>query len=446
MAESLRGESPEKKTNLKGHITAIYGKLTKGQIVHTAFSQYELIKQIGSGGNGRVFSAKDSDGEMFAIKFVDKYQSRIKLKRFQNEINFCEQHKHKNIVPVLDRGQTFLDDKELVFYVMPLYANTLKDKIKVGIPADKALDIFVGLLEGLKYAHEHGTIHRDIKPENIMFAEESWEPVICDFGIAHFAEEDLLTIVETQATDRMANFQYAAPEQRKRGGNVCFQTDIYALALILNEMFTKEIPQAPDHKRIETVNAEYKYLDDLFDQLFKQEPEDRLYPEVLILSELKVLAERHQRNEEQERLKAIINEVVEPEDFKSTIIDLRFKDKGLQFIFDTVLPDEWFRILTCGSYSHSSLMSYGPHKLKRVDKNIITMPMNGEESKTTITSIVQYAKSWVTIVNQEYSRMIKNRAVAEQRRKEEARIAEIARIERETEMSLTINSVLKDLL
>jgi serine/threonine protein kinase len=104
MAESLRGESPEKKTNLQGHITAIYGKLTKGQIVHTAFSQYELIKQIGSGGNGRVFSAKDSDGEMFAIKFVDKYQSRIKLKRFQNEINFCEHSSHVNIVKVVDRG------------------------------------------------------------------------------------------------------------------------------------------------------------------------------------------------------------------------------------------------------------------------------------------------------------------------------------------------------
>ena len=167
-----------------------------------------------------------------------------------------------------------MDDKDYVFYVMPLYAESLKKKIKEGIPHENILDIFIGLLKGLKYSHEQGSIHRDIKPENIMFAEGSLVPVICDFGIAHFAEEDLLTVVETKVTDRMANFQYAAPEQRKRGGNICFQTDIYALALILNEMFTGEIPQAAGHKRIADVNADYKYMDDLFDMLFKQDPND----------------------------------------------------------------------------------------------------------------------------------------------------------------------------
>ena len=205
-----------KPSKLKGKISPVHGKLAKGQTVYTAFSQYELIKQIGSGGNGRVFSAKDPDGEEFAIKFVEKHQSSTKLKRFKNEINFCEQHKHKNIVPILDRGQAFLDGKDFVFYVMPLYAETLKDKIKAGIPHENILEIFIGLVEGLKFSHEQGSIHRDIKPENIMFAEGSLVPVICDFGIAHFAEEDLLTVVETKATDRMANFQYAAPEQRKK--------------------------------------------------------------------------------------------------------------------------------------------------------------------------------------------------------------------------------------
>ena len=127
----------EEKPRLKGHIATVYGKLAKGQKIYTAFSQYELIQQIGSGGNGRVFSAKDIDGEMVAIKFIEKYQSTTKLKRIKNEINFCEQHKHKNIVPVLDRGQAFLDDKGFAFYVMPLYADTLRAKIKAGIPSDK---------------------------------------------------------------------------------------------------------------------------------------------------------------------------------------------------------------------------------------------------------------------------------------------------------------------
>ena len=438
--------APPTPSKLKGKITPIYGKLAKGQIVYTTFSQYELIKQIGSGGNGRVFSAKDPDGSEFAIKFVDKYQSSTKLKRFKNEINFCERHKHKNIVPILDRGQAFLDDKDLVFYVMPLYSETLKDKIKAGIPHKDVLDIFIGLLEGLKFSHEHGSIHRDIKPENIMFAKGSLEPIICDYGIAHFAEEDLLTIVETKATDRMANFQYAAPEQRKRGGNICFQTDIYALALILNEMFTGEIPQAAGHKRIADINSEYKYLDDLFDLLFKQDPNERLYPEDTILSELKILAEQHKRHEETERLKAIINELVVPEEFNPSIINLEFVNNGIHFVFDTVLPGDWFQTLVYGSYSHACQMGYDTNKLKKVNNNTISMPIRGNESADTIKTIVANVKDWVATVSKQYSQEAKRQAIAEQRRKEEARIAEIKRLEKEAEMSVSVNAVLKGLL
>lgn len=420
--------------------------LGKGAIVHTAFDDYTLVNQIGSGGNGRVFAARNSDGEDYAIKFLEKGISKQKLKRFKNEINFCEHHRHKNIVPVLDRGQAFLDGKEFVFYVMPLYADTLKDRIRSGIPADKAIDIFIGLLKGLKYAHEHNTIHRDIKPENILFAKDSFEPVICDFGIAHFSEDDLLTIVETKATDRMANFQYAAPEQRSKGGNICFQTDIYALALILNEMFTGEIPQAVDHKRIGDVNPDYKYLDDLFDQLYRQEPENRLYPEVKILSELEVLAEQYQREVEKERLKATINEVIEPESFNPSIQNIEYKDGCLLFTFDTVLPEDWFWMLINGKYTHSSIMGYGPHTLSKKRNNEISMPIRGNESANVVKSLVKYMREWVLSASYDYSQAAKRRAIADQRRKEEARLAEIRRIEQEEKMNSTINDVLKELL
>ena len=431
---------------LNGNITAVYGKLSKGQIIHTTFSQYEIIKQIGSGGNGRVFSAKDADGEEVAIKFIEKNQSRTKLKRFKNEINFCEHHKHKNIVPVLDRGQAFLDGKDFVFYIMPLYAETLKDKIKAGIPHEKILEIFIGLLEGLKYAHEHGTIHRDIKPENIMFPQDSFEPNLCDFGIAHFAEEDLLTIVETKATDRMANFQYAAPEQHKKGGNVCFQTDMYALALILNEMFTGEVPQAVGYKRIESVNPAYKYLDELFDQLYTHKPENRLYPEVKILNELKVLAEQYHREEEKERLKSVINEIVTPEEFNPSISNIEYKDGRLFFALDTVFPDDWFHLLTNGTYNRSYFLGYQPNNLRKESRNEISMPIRGSENKDFIRSLVGNIKDWVATASHQYSEEAKRKAIAEQRRKEDARMAEIKRIEKESEINSSINSILKDIL
>lgn len=428
----------------KASIPALH--LGKGALVHTAFDDYVLIEQIGSGGNGRVFSAKNSDGENVAIKFVEKNISTQKLKRFKNEISFCEHHSHKNIIAILDRGYAFLDNKDYVFYVMPLYAESLKKRIKNGIPHENILDIFIGLLQGLKYSHEHRSIHRDIKPENIMFAEGSLEPIICDFGIAHFAEEDLLTVVETKATDRMANFYYAAPEQYKKDAKVYPQTDIYSVALILNEMFTGEIPQAAGHKRIADVNAEYKYLDDLFDMLFKQDPSERLYPEDAILSELRVLAEYHKRNQEAERLKTVINEIVEPEEFNPKLINLEFVDNGIHFVFDSVLPAEWFQILVYGSYDHGCLMSYDSDKLKKINKNTISMPVRGNESKETITKIVEYIKDWVATVSRKYTLEAKRQAVAEQRRKEDARLEEIKRLEKENELNVTLNAVLKDLL
>lgn len=90
-----------------------------GETIKTAFDEYVLIKQVGSGGNGRVFSATNMNKENVAIKFVERNISASKLKRFKNEIHFCEYHKHKNIVEILDRGYVVLDGTEYVFYVMP---------------------------------------------------------------------------------------------------------------------------------------------------------------------------------------------------------------------------------------------------------------------------------------------------------------------------------------
>ena len=290
-------------------------KMKKGTVVKTAFDEYILIEQVGSGGNGRVFSATNGHGESVAIKFVERTLSAGKLKRFKNEIHFCENHKYKNIVEILDRGYVILDSTEYVFYVMPLYAETLRDKMKAKINPENAVTIFIGLIEGLSYAHKTGTIHRDIKPENIMFKACSLEPIICDFGIAHFAEDELLTIIETKKGDRMANFQYAAPEQRVKGEVATAQTDIYAAALILNEMFTGEIPQAVDHKTIASVAPDYAYLDDVFAQLFKQNAEDRLYPEDKILTEMKVRAEQYHRDQEKLKLQKVVDEATSPGDF-----------------------------------------------------------------------------------------------------------------------------------
>lgn len=98
---------------------------------------------------------------------------------------------------------------------MPLYAETLRNKMKAGFNAEEALTIFIGLIEGLGFAHKQGTIHRDIKPENIMFKAGSLDPIICDFGIAHFAKEQLLTMVETKRGEQLLNLSIITGRQKK---------------------------------------------------------------------------------------------------------------------------------------------------------------------------------------------------------------------------------------
>jgi serine/threonine protein kinase len=113
-----------------------------------------------------------------------------------------------------------------------------------------------------------------LETRNVLVLEGS-RLAIADFGVARFAEEELYTLVETGKNTRLANFLYAAPEQRNREADVDQRADIYALGLILNEMFTREIPHGTGYKVIGSVAPQYAYLDDLVTQMLRQSPDDR---------------------------------------------------------------------------------------------------------------------------------------------------------------------------
>lgn len=259
-------------------------KLNKGDRLYSAFETYTISEFIAQGGNGKVYKAEDSRNRIIAIKVVLREQGS-KLARFSNEINFCERNQNRNIIEIYDHGTI---GNNMIFYVMPLAKETLRDRIKKHIQHSDAEEIFINILYGLKYAHEKGAYHRDIKPENILFLDETNNAVIADFGIAHFCEEDIIASVKTKASDRMANFQYAAPEQKIKGNakNVDGRADVYAAGLILVEMFTGELVGAGNYTKISKVAPEYKYLDDVFNELFCQNPNDRLYPVDAIIEKI----------------------------------------------------------------------------------------------------------------------------------------------------------------
>ena len=415
-------------------------KLGKGSVVQTAYGSYTLGQQIGTGGNGQVFEAKDAGGEVVAIKFLEKNKSAKKLKRFKNEINFCENHPHKNIVQILDRGYAYFNNTDYAFYVMPKYEKTLRQKIKDGMSSEEKVQVFIGILEGLKFAHEHNAIHRDIKPENILFKSNSNEPIICDFGIAHFSEGDLLTIIETKPNDRMANFKYAAPEQ-KNSNETCFQTDIYSAALILNEMFTGEIAQASDYKKVQDFDEEYKYLDEIFERLFKQNPAERLYPEDKIITEMKLFAEKYKNEKEIVRLQSVIDDSITPEEFVPKIDGMNIKDDNLVLHFDCDLPYEWCNTIIDGRYNYSLFCGYEPNKLRRIGTRELVMPIRGIKDNE-LKTLVAYIQGWVTNGSALYNREVKNALARKQREEETARKEEIKRLERNNRLNDVLANVI----
>jgi serine/threonine protein kinase len=243
------------------------------KVLASAFDTYTIVRQVGCGGSGTVFEVKDSDGKRLALKLLEASQApKTKLKRFRNEIQFCLRPGSKYIVQVLDFGKT---KEGSLFYVMPLYSSTLRERIKSGIPRSEVLPLYSQILDGVEAAHLLGACHRDLKPENLFYDSQTNGIVLGDFGIAQFKEEDLLTTVNTGSNERLANFAYAAPEQRIPSKAVGQRADIYALGLILNEMYTGQIPQGTGFRQIKDIAPEFGYLDELVEIMVRQQPEQR---------------------------------------------------------------------------------------------------------------------------------------------------------------------------
>jgi len=239
-------------------------------VLRTVFADYALHDSLGEGGSGVVYRATDTEGREHAIKILDPSKAtHDRLARFKNEILFGLRTTHRNVVRVEDYGVVDVAP----FYVMPLFPQTLRRAMREGL-GPESLRWFGQMLSGLEAAHLRGVFHRDLKPENCLISRDG-DLVVADWGTAHFEEEDLYVAVETRNQDRLANFVYAAPEQRIRGGRVGSAADIFAAGLIINEMFTGEVIQGTGAKRIAQVSREHAFLDDLVDEMIQQDPAAR---------------------------------------------------------------------------------------------------------------------------------------------------------------------------
>lgn len=379
------------------------------KLVSSYLEEYKIIELIQNGGNSEVYKVQTNDGKVYALKILNKGLSSEKVKRFKNEMSFCFKTTHPNIIKIIDNGIT--DDKEQMFYVMPYYDMTLRKFMDESHSFEEKIQMYIKILEGVRSFHVKRIIHRDLKPENILISSEDNVPVISDFGIAHFCEEDIITQIETRVGSKMANFQYASPEQREKSGVITSKSDIYALGLIFNEMFTGSVPFGNSYKSVSGVNNNYAFLDKIIDKMISQDPANRYNSVDEVIHEIKVQIELKSKTDEIAKLKEIKYEMPEEEDIlvlePPKLIDFKYDDTiGQLFLYlDKRVNDLWIYCMTKNSYG--SLLGYGPEKF-HFEGNVAIVNLRAIDLHN-LQTIIDYFKSWVKNANTYYPNEIKSR-------------------------------------
>jgi serine/threonine protein kinase len=239
-------------------------------------TRYEGDKLLGRGGMGEVKLARDHDiGRKVAVKRMLDDDNPHAVARFIDEVRTVGSLEHPNIVPIHDVG---VDEDGALFFVMKyVEGETLEsiiEKLDAGDPAyhkrygfEARLDLFIGLLRALQYAHSQGLVHRDVKPANIMVGGYG-EVVLMDWGIAHRMRSDARqtnlpgqggqlgdrSSTETVDGSVVGTPQYMSPEQA--GGDVANldgRSDLYSAAVVLYELLTLRPFVKPGQTAMQTV-------------------------------------------------------------------------------------------------------------------------------------------------------------------------------------------------
>ncbi|MCX5817526.1 MAG: serine/threonine-protein kinase [Proteobacteria bacterium] len=384
----------------------------------TPFDTYTASAVIGEGGAGRVYAVMNASGEEFALKrLTPERVTAERLKRFRNEIQFCQNCGHPNVVRVVDTGATLIKEVKCPFYIMPRYSGTLRT-LMGNVKPDEIVELFSQILNGVEAAHLAKVWHRDLKPENILYEGRANRLLVADFGIARFEEEELYTAVETKAADRLANFQYSAPEQRIRNSKVDHRADIFALGLILNELFTREILQGAGHKRIADVATHYAYLDDLIELMTQQNPANR--PESIERIKIELIGRKNvfvalQKYDESKKQVVFATELPQFEPIR--IVGLDYESGILKLKLSRNIPPGWVQEFQYPRGGHSSIMGYGPERFE-IRGNIASIGVRNDES--FIQQIVDHAKNYVNAANQGYVQQEQDRARKEEQQRRTA--------------------------
>ncbi|WP_372371582.1 protein kinase [Candidatus Uabimicrobium sp. HlEnr_7] len=194
-------------------------------------NDYEILSQIGQGGMGVVYKARQKNpNRLVAIKIIKT--SYTNARRFQREMEIISQLNHPCIGKVYSANAEDGCKYLVMDYIRGESLNSYLEKNSISLK--QKLKIFLKIAEALSYAHKKGVIHRDIKPDNIMVTTEG-VPVLIDFGLAKRMDSREFDLTKTGEV--MGSPHYMSPEQvsGKRSA-INHRTDIYSMGTILYEL------------------------------------------------------------------------------------------------------------------------------------------------------------------------------------------------------------------
>ena len=188
---------------------------------------YELLEEVGRGGQGVVFRARQKSlNRIVALKVISlgPWASKAHLKRFRLEAEAAARLEHPGIVPIHEVGER----DGSCYFSMKFVEGGQIDEVarREPMPIRRAVELITKVARTVHYAHEHGILHRDIKPGNILL-DAKGEPHLTDFGLARLVETESTM---TRTLDVLGTPSYMAPEQAM-GNNAAVSsvTDIYGV-------------------------------------------------------------------------------------------------------------------------------------------------------------------------------------------------------------------------
>jgi serine/threonine protein kinase/Tfp pilus assembly protein PilF len=206
------------------------------------FGDYELLDEIGRGGQGVVYRARQKSlNRTVALKVIGlgRWASTPHLRRFRQEAEAAARLEHPQIVPIYEIGER---DGSCYFSMKFVEGGQLDEVVKrEPMSVRRAAELLLKIARTVHFAHERGILHRDIKPGNIL-VDKNGEPHLTDFGLARLIEQESTV---TNSFDVLGTPSYMSPEQAAgRTKELTAAADVYSLGAVFYQMLTGEPPFA----------------------------------------------------------------------------------------------------------------------------------------------------------------------------------------------------------